>query len=135
MSDTLTTNEVADLLETDPKTLRKFFRSDSCDIEPVGQGKRYTLDEGDVDNIRPAFQAWVNGKAKKASAAEVTVDEDETDEPKAKAKPAPKKTRTPRKTKKETTIEELEDEDLSLDDDEPSEDDLLDIEDDLTLED
>lgn len=117
MSDTLSTNEVAGMLETDAKTLRKFFRSDKCEIEPVGQGKRYTLTKKDVKSIEKAFNAWNEGKATRASKAEA-----EGDEP--KPKPAPKN----RGKAAAAPVEELEDEDLSLDDDEPDDDDLAELE-------
>lgn len=87
MSETavMTTSEVADELGTDSKTLRKFFRSDACEITPVGQGKRYAITADDIDELRTTFGLWSTGKAKKADA--------EADaEPKAdKAKPKPPK--------------------------------------------
>lgn len=130
MSDTLTTNEVAGMLDTDAKTLRKFFRSDDCEIEPVGQGSRYHLDEADVDTIKPAFAAWSKGKAKKATDAEATkkpakgkATSDEFNTGPATAKATPKK----RGKKAAAPVEELDDEDLDLD--EPAEEDLEELED------
>lgn len=114
MSDTLTTNEVAGMLNTDAKTLRKFFRSDKCEVEPVGQGKRYELTKKDVKSIEKAFQAWNEGKATRASKAE-------GDE--APAKPKPKKGKAAA-----APVEELDDEDLDLDDEEPGDDDLAELE-------
>jgi hypothetical protein len=123
MSDAvMTTKEVAEELGTDSKTLRKFFRSDKCEIEPVGQGKRYAITPDDIDELRTAFDLWANGKAKKA---------DKEDEEPKKA-PAKKKKATSKK--KPAPVIEDPDEDLDLDDLEPTAEDLDDIED-LDLDD
>lgn len=110
----LTTTQVAEKLKTDPKTLRKFFRSDKCDIEPVGQGKRYAITQADIKELEKAFAAWVTPRAKKAD-----TDEAET--------PAPKVKKTTKKSSKVTVVEEDTDEELDL---EPTAEDLSDIDDD-----
>lgn len=123
----LTTNEVADELGTDAKTLRKFFRSDKCDIEPVGQGKRYAITPDDIDDLRTSFQAWSSGKAKKA---------DEGDEPKEpKADKAPVTKKANKKNKKKAAPVIAEEEDLGEDDAdlEPTSDELEEL--DLELDD
>lgn len=104
----LTTNEVAAQLGTDPKTLRKFFRSDKCKVIPVGQGKRYALTNADVKGLTKAFQAWHTAKA-------IKVDE-----------PKPTNGKAPKKTTKKAKVVELE-EDLELDDIEPTDDELEDL--------
>lgn len=101
----LTTSEVAAELGTDSKTLRKFFRSDACDIEPVGQGKRYAITSDMIDDLRESFEGWGGGKGKAKS-----------DAPKAdKPKKAGKKKERP------TIVED--------DEDEPTEEDLAELED------
>lgn len=127
MSDTevMTTNDVADELGTDAKTLRKFFRSDKCDIEPVGQGKRYAITPDDIEDLKIAFSAWSGGKAKKADADDA--------EPKPDKAPAKGKARKSKKAAPAPVAEE--DEDLGLDDDEePTADALSELED-LELDD
>lgn len=100
---TLNTTQVATELKTDSKTLRKFFRSDSCPILPVGQGKRYVIDAGMVEEIKPLFLAWSKNKAAAEAPAEETV-----------------KKETKKRTKKqpepiEEDLEELDDSDLTDD--------------------
>lgn len=127
MSETavMTTAEVADELGTDPKTLRKFFRSDACDtVTPVGQGKRYAITPDDIDDLRVAFDAWSSGKAKKADA----VDDD-----KAPSKAKAKKAKKNKKAKPAPPVEDP-DEDLDMGDEEPTAEDLDEIED-LDLDD
>jgi len=48
------TAEIAAEFDTDGKTLRKFFRSDACEVEPVGQGSRYELDDDEMETLRAA---------------------------------------------------------------------------------
>lgn len=55
---TLTTAEVAEELGTDQKRLRKFLRSNSSPIEPVGQGNRYSITRGQMKTLKKAFDAW-----------------------------------------------------------------------------
>jgi hypothetical protein len=64
----LTTREIAERLDTDQKTLRKFFRSESSPVERVGQGNRYAVTAGEVKTIRKAFEAWRNAHARKQAA-------------------------------------------------------------------
>ena len=116
MSETevLTTREVADELKTDSKTLRKFFRSDACAIVPVGQGKRYAITPDDIPALKEAFDAWGNGKKKAAP---------------DNAEPKPDK--APKKSKKKAAPVVEEDEDLDLDDIEPSAEEIEDLDMDL----
>lgn len=128
MTDTpvMTTSEVADELGTDPKTLRKFFRSDKCDITPVGQGKRYAITADDIDDLRTSFDLWAGGKAKKADAE---------DEPKADKAPAKGKKAKGKKSKKPApVVADDPDEDLDFGDDEPTPDALAELEDEENLD-
>lgn len=54
----LTTREVAEALGTDPRTLRKYLRSDES-ITNAGKGGRYRFTRGDVKSMRPRFDRWV----------------------------------------------------------------------------
>jgi hypothetical protein len=56
--ETYTAKQVATRCGTDPKTMRKFFRSTHSTIEPVGQGGRYEFDAKDFPQIKREFDAW-----------------------------------------------------------------------------
>lgn len=60
---------VAAALNTDPKTLRRFLRSDASSVTPVGSGGRYVFDEGDMPTIASEFSTWVAGVAPKPQPA------------------------------------------------------------------
>lgn len=75
----LTTAEVAEALQTTPRTLRKFLRSKASGIEPVGQGKRYALSPDSVPALARKFDKWAkvdaDADAAEAEAAEVNAAE------------------------------------------------------------
>lgn len=83
---TMTTATLADALDTDPRTLRKFLRSADCTLaETVGKGKRYTLPANAtaLKKFGTQFAAWqkAQGEAKaKRDEAIVLADDDETAE-------------------------------------------------------
>jgi hypothetical protein len=61
--------QVAHRIGTDPKTFRKFLRSDASPYEAVGQGARYEFPISELRALDKAFHAWYdkrspNGKAK-----------------------------------------------------------------------
>lgn len=58
MAQQFTTKEIAEQLGTDPKTLRKFLRSQDSPVAPVGQGNRYTIDGRTARTLRKAFATW-----------------------------------------------------------------------------
>lgn len=62
MTSLLGTDKVASELGTDARTLRKFLRSDSSPLEPVGQGARYAITDADIPELREKFDAWRLGK-------------------------------------------------------------------------
>jgi predicted transcriptional regulator len=87
-----TTTEVAEKLNTTPRTLRKFLRADArangnADSLP-GKGSRYALEGKDLPGMKKRFAAWqvVEAEARKAraekaadeatAALEATTDED-----------------------------------------------------------
>jgi hypothetical protein len=61
------TRAVADALNTDPKTLRRFLRDKSTSFIPVGSGSRYNFTSADLDAIRAQFEPWSQRQAAKAS--------------------------------------------------------------------
>ena len=66
MTQKLSAKEAAAELGTDARTLRKFLRSKSSPIEPVGQGNRYEFTSKEVKTLKKAFLSWGAG-AKKAT--------------------------------------------------------------------
>lgn len=125
--DTYTAKQVAIRCGTDPKTMRKFFRSNHSTVEPVGQGGRYEFDAADLPKIKKEFNAWQS---------------------KAKARTAPKPKLEPQQIAKaaQDSVDEDPDGDFTMEqvaaaieraqDEEPTEEELAELEDlDLDLED
>lgn len=114
-SNTLAAKQVAQLLSTDAKTLRQFFRSEASTIEPVGSGGRYEFNESDLPQITEEFNKWQanksgrgrpaaggKGKGKKAVTEEIeTLEEVEEIE----------------------ELDDIDEDDLELDDEEDDEED------------
>jgi len=79
MGDTLTVKDIAGALEVEPKTFRKFLRSEVVEnggtvgVDTPGKGKRYSFEEDEVADLVDRFHAWTAAK----SPAEEDVDEDE----------------------------------------------------------
>lgn len=115
--DQYSAKQIATRINTDPKVLRKFFRSEASTVEPVGLGGRYMFAKEDLDKIKQEFEAWSAGNKSRG-----------TKRASRKTEDAPK-----RETQQ---VEELDDE-LELEDEEPTVDDLEDLEldDDDELED
>lgn len=65
---TLNTAEVAEVLETTPRTLRKFLRADAkaqgtTDALP-GKGSRYSIEKRQVAPLKKRFIAWTEAQVK-----------------------------------------------------------------------
>lgn len=77
----MTTAELATALETTPRELRKFLRSDDSGIESVGKGARYALPstKRDITALSKRFTAWTDAKAPAADADAPAAD-DSTDD-------------------------------------------------------
>lgn len=73
---TMTTATLADALDTDPRTLRKFLRSSASPVESVGKGSRYSLPatKTALADFGKRFAAWEKAqgeaKAKRDAAAD-----------------------------------------------------------------
>jgi len=71
-----TTTTLAAELNTTPRTLRKFLRSDASGVEAVGKGSRYSLPTAkrEVASLKKKFDAWgaaqAEAKAKREAEAE-----------------------------------------------------------------
>lgn len=76
---TMTTADLADALETDPRTLRKFLRSSASPVASVGKGKRYTLPatKAALTDFGKRFNAWnaAQTDAKKTATAPAPTDD------------------------------------------------------------
>lgn len=64
-----TTSDIADELGTTPRELRKFLRSDSSGITPVGKGRRYALpaSKREIAALAKKFAKWDEARTAAAS--------------------------------------------------------------------
>lgn len=60
MTTTLTIKEVAARLDTTPREVRKFLRSEANDTacRPVGKGARYAIEAKAMRSLASKFKAW-----------------------------------------------------------------------------
>ena len=58
MAKVFNAKDIAIDLDTDTRTLRKFFRSTDSPIDPVGKGGRYAIAGSDMRKVRAAFKKW-----------------------------------------------------------------------------
>lgn len=70
----LTTAQVADALDTDARTLRKFLRSKASGVDPVGQGKRYALSAQSLPKLAAKFDKWAKRDAEGSEPEDHEVD-------------------------------------------------------------
>lgn len=61
--------QVATRIGTDPRTFRKFLRSPQSPVRAVGQGKRYDFPEADMPKIAAAFRKWQQGNTREQPAS------------------------------------------------------------------
>lgn len=81
MPNMLSAKEVAQKLDTTPRTLRKFLRSDEK-VESPGKGGRYALAATQVNALKKRFDAWSAQRAENAAKVqEADIDEVEGDTP------------------------------------------------------
>jgi hypothetical protein len=86
----ITPKVLAERLETDAKTVRKFLRSDASGVaaDAPGKGGRWSIDSGQVRTMRKAFAKWnadrlaaiADAKAKAAEDARNASNATENDE-------------------------------------------------------
>lgn len=71
-----TTAEVAEKFDTNPRTLRKFLRSDAKNRDAAdtlpGKGARYMIEGKDIKSLQSRFKKWTaaEAEARAARAAE-----------------------------------------------------------------
>lgn len=75
---TITTTELADALGTDPRTARKFLRSEEGKNAKVGKGARWSIEKREVASLKKRFIAWEAAKAPKVDEAPETPEEDDS---------------------------------------------------------
>lgn len=68
---TLTPKEIAVKFDSDPRTVRKFLRSEGT---RVGKGNRHAVESKSLKSLQKRFDAWIAAKAVKET------EEPETDE-------------------------------------------------------
>ena len=56
------TAAIAEKFETDPRTLRKFLRSDQGMNSKVGKGKRWAIEGKEIAPLKIKFTAWVEAR-------------------------------------------------------------------------
>lgn len=68
MTKTLTPKELAQELNSDPRTVRKFLRAQAREngTETPGKGSRWAIEARTVRSLRKSFNAWIEAKAPKA---------------------------------------------------------------------
>lgn len=80
---TISTADLAAALETTPRTLRKFLRSDASGIDSVGKGSRYAIEKREVRSLKGRFAKWETELAAKRTAPEDAPEELEETAPEA----------------------------------------------------
>lgn len=78
MPNMLSAKEVAIKLDTTPRTLRKFLRSDEKTTSP-GKGGRYTLPASQVKSLQSRFNAWSAQRAQNTTNGDIPLEGDEGD--------------------------------------------------------
>jgi len=64
MAQSFNTSQVAEALETDARTLRKFLRAELGEGKAVvGKGKRYSFEAKDIKVLKPKYEEWVAARA------------------------------------------------------------------------
>lgn len=77
----MTTTELATSLDTTPRELRKFLRSDASGIESVGKGSRYALPstKRDIARLTTRFTEWQDARNTPDPATDDSPDADTDD--------------------------------------------------------
>ncbi len=64
MAQVLNTAQVAEKLDTDARTLRKFLRATTEDKSSLpGKGKRYSFEGKDIAGLKKQYAVWVAARA------------------------------------------------------------------------
>lgn len=83
---TLSTKEVAEKLNTTPRTLRKFIRSEVKEAggtigeDTPGKGRRYAFESKEIASMRKRFKAWNKKQAELRAARAAKAAEEAAEE-------------------------------------------------------
>jgi hypothetical protein len=86
MATTMSVKETAEKLGTEPRTLRKFLRSEVVEAggkvgeDTPGKGGRYSLEARSFNSLQKRFTAWSEKHTRPADASDETESEDEVEE-------------------------------------------------------
>lgn len=58
----ITTGELAIELNTTPRNLRKFLRSEESGIASVGKGSRYSIEKRNIRSLKTRFEKWESAR-------------------------------------------------------------------------
>ncbi|RRR47862.1 hypothetical protein EHH44_03155 [Mycolicibacter terrae] len=72
---TLTSKDIAEALDIDPKALRVFLRSGNAEGMFTREGKSYVFAKTDVAKLKKGYAAFVASRGTKARALAVVADE------------------------------------------------------------
>ena len=79
---TMTTKEAAEKLGTEPRTLRKFLRSETVENggtvgeDTPGKGGRYSLEAKEFRSLKKRFDAWTEAHTRSADEIEEVLEEE-----------------------------------------------------------
>jgi len=65
MSDSLSATQLAQMINTDPKTLRRFLRENESFRNP-GSGGRYSFTQKEAESVQRAFKSWSSTRTKRS---------------------------------------------------------------------
>lgn len=77
MAKTMTPKEIAAQFGTDPRTLRKFLRTDARDrgAETPGKGSRWEIEARSVRSLRKRFDVWNAARTATPDEPDATTDD------------------------------------------------------------
>lgn len=104
---TLTAREVAEAIDTDPKTLRRFLRANDSYANP-GSGGRYSFTQKDVVPLKRAFAKWVAAKPTRTAPVKQTSKKSAQTSSKTVARKTRSQTREERKSAADKRVDALE---------------------------
>lgn len=135
----LSAKEAAKAIGTDARTLRKFIRSDNSGFDACGQGNRYEFNSNEVKALKKAFVAWAGGTTKTEKPTEAKTEKAPAKKKGKKAPVAPMTHEDPDKATgivlegtdadgNRVIVADPEDLDIDAELDEPTDEDLEEIE-------
>lgn len=79
MAQTINVTELSEMLETSPRTARKFLRSHyPVEVQP-GKGGRWSIKKAEVRTLKKKFQEWSDTHTRVIDVPEDTIDDSEVE--------------------------------------------------------